>query len=404
MKIYYNSHTAKWYQAGAETPITFGGDRYLLPYQNALLKNSYSFTVNLADHHAGPLIGIMTSRKADGTITGNSSLFLKLQRKILAAGGLSYIFTPEDLSHDHINGYMYLEENRCWKKVKAPFPDLVYNRIPHRKVEQKDNVADIFKLFKKKQIPFFNPFFLDKYNLYCLFQDHPALKNYMPNTELVTNMEDLRAFLEKHRCVYLKPAHSAKGNGIFRLSLLKSKQLSLDGLNEKETYPHMEDFWNEWQTELLNKRYLVQKAVKSAKFKGKRFDFRILAHAKDDGYSITGVGIRQSHEQEITTHIPNGGKLLPYHLLQTVEHDQFFHWIVEEIGTTLSKHYGFFGEFSIDAGISTTGEYFIYEVNSKPMSFDETDIEEKKISQLTQLFLQLTKFLQTPKNSFHNAN
>ncbi|HLO13083.1 MAG TPA: YheC/YheD family protein, partial [Pseudoneobacillus sp.] len=113
--------------------------------------------------------------------------------------------------------------------------------------------------------------------------------------------------------------------------------------------------------------------------------------AEYDTYILTGVGIRQSHKQVITTHIPSGGKLLPYKLLQSEEHDQFFQMIVPYIGNALSTKFGYFGEFSIDACISEDGEYYLYEVNSKPMSFDERHIEDRKIEQLCRLFLQLIK-------------
>ena len=65
--------------------------------------------------------------------------------------------------------------------------------------------------------------------------------------------------------------------------------------------------------------------------------------------------------------------------------------MAEQTGKALSEQFGYFGEFSIDAGISQSGNYYIYEVNSKPMSFDENEIEERKISQLCRLFFQLTK-------------
>ena len=148
----------------------------------------------------------------------------------------------------------------------------------------------------------------------------------------------------------------------------------------------------EWETILKEKNYLAQEEIKSRTYDGKRFDFRILAHAENDHYKVTGIGIRQSQKQEITTHIPSGGKLLPYQLLQTEDHDLFIQTIVEQIGQALSEQFGFFGEFSIDLGISQTGKYYIYEVNSKPMSFDENEIEERKIVHLCRLFLQLTGY------------
>ena len=70
--------------------------------------------------------------------------------------------------------------------------------------------------------------------------------------------------------------------------------------------------------------------------------------------------------------------------------DQQLAEIAQTCGTVLSKQLGFIGEFSIDLGESETGELFIYEVNSKPMQFDEVDIEANRLLHLKKLFIELT--------------
>lgn len=396
MNIFY--HDDNWCQTSEETMITFGGDQHVLAYQEPPGNHALCFHVHVNNGHAGPVIGILTARKADGTIAGNSDLFIKLQKKLIDHGGISYIFTPEDVDDASINGYVYLPVMDQWKKIKAPWPDLVYNRIPFRKAEQSEKLHAFFSALKLKHIPFFNPCFLDKYALYCLLQKHSGLKNFLPETVLVTDLKTLYSFLEKHPSVYLKPSLSAKGKGIFRLSSTGFPQLILEDSKGKETYLDFLDFWEDWGWELIEKQYLVQEEIHSAKYEGKKFDLRILAHANEGGYIVSGVGVRQAVKQDVTTHVPNGGKLLPYDLFHSEELDQFIALTVDQIGELLTSHYGFFGEFSIDAGISSDGNYYLYEVNSKPMSFDETGIEERKIEQLCRLFFQLAKMPLTNEN------
>ncbi|KYC97138.1 hypothetical protein B4102_0793 [Heyndrickxia sporothermodurans] len=43
-------------------------------------------------------------------------------------------------------------------------------------------------------------------------------------------------------------------------------------------------------------------------------------------------------------------------------------------------------------GRDQSGKLWIYEVNSKPMSFDEEDIEKKRIKNLIQIFYNQTIF------------
>jgi hypothetical protein len=51
--------------------------------------------------------------------------------------------------------------------------------------------------------------------------------------------------------------------------------------------------------------------------------------------------------------------------------------LMSKIGETLDDAYGPFGEFSVDLGMDRDNRCWIFEINSKPMVFDETDIQEK---------------------------
>ncbi|MFJ7728016.1 YheC/YheD family protein [Neobacillus sp. NPDC097160] len=344
----------------------------------------------MKDNHPTPLIGILTARNSNGTIAGNGPLFIELQKKLISQNGISFVFIPQEIEKDFIIGYTFSPDDNRWQKRRFRYPDLVYNRIPFRKSEQNDQCQRFFSSLKARNIPFFNPCFIDKYQLYELLINHDILRLYLPQTILADDKKNLYSFLKNLKGIYLKPRLSSKGKGIFRLRMNSPSRIELDGINSQENYQSFNHFWECWNKELLEKNYLAQEEIISAEYEGDRFDFRILAHANHDEYVLTGIGIRQSQEQAITTHIPAGGKLLPYKLLQANEHDQFIQTIVPHIGKALSDQFGYFGEFSIDAGVSNSGQYYIYEVNSKPMSFDETEIEERKIEQLCRLFLQLT--------------
>lgn len=337
-----------------------------------------------------PVIGILTARKKDGSIAGNGTLFIKLQKKLISLNGISFIFTLDGVHQESIDGLLYNPNRNAWERITSPFPDLVYNRIPFRRSEEELRSSMFFASLKEKNIPYFNPGFIDKSELYNLFRNHPFLHTLLPATILANDKQGLSSFLSQFKSIYLKPSHSARGNGIFKLELDNQKKVHVKGLKEDYLFVTFDSFWGEWKNKLLEKNYLAQEEIKSALYEGKRFDFRILAHAEKNQYKVTGIGIRQSQKQDITTHIPTGGKLLPYKLLQNEECDLLIETVVQHIGTSLSETFGFFGEFSIDMGISQSGEYFIYEVNSKPMSFDETHIEVRKIEYLCQLFLELT--------------
>ena len=154
-------------------------------------------------------------------------------------------------------------------------------------------------------------------------------------TILANHKKRLPAFLKNGESIYLKPSQSARGKGIFRLSLEENGQIQLTAINKSKSYRSFDSFWLEWKKELNEKNYLAQEEIHSNLYEGKRFDFRILAHAEKNGFIVTGVGIRQSQEQQITTHIPTGGKLLPYQLLKRRNMTVSSKWLLKKRKSTV---------------------------------------------------------------------
>lgn len=351
-------------------------------YENDFLEKAFN------DHE--PLIGILTGRRKDNTVTGNGQLFKELQKKMIENGGISVVFTPNGIKENSINGYLYCPANDKWHTVSSPLPQIVYNRVPFRRIEKSNSFQQAYQFFLDHQIPFFNASFIHKYEWYQLFSRDPFFKGYLPETIFAANQNELEKFLRKHGTLYLKPSLGSKGKGIYLLTSDKKGSIKMDGLIDQQYFKDFQTFWIKWGLDLMKKSYLAQEAIIPALYNGKRFDFRILVHSVGSDYEVTGIGIRQSKDQDITTHIPKGGVLIPYKLLQTNEHDLFFSEVANRAGQLLSREVGFFGEFSIDAGLNENGQYVIYEINSKPMQFDEEEIEQKRYQRLVELFFRLT--------------
>jgi hypothetical protein len=394
MILRYNPESRTWtHEAKAGGILSFGFNKISVPAAETetLHENSQLFILKNMHGNFGPLVGIMTSMSKDMSLSGNGSLFQALQTEMLKRNGLIVVFPPETVVKDGLTGVVFLPDAHKWIPVKTPLPHLVFNRVPFRKAEQQPAFRDAANYLSALGIPFFNPGFINKNRLYSLFARHPQLKKLMPESIQVRSMIQLAAFLEKHNGIYLKPASSSKGIGIFRLRQ-KNGQIEFESHSHRHLYPSLKEFWKAKTRQLLKYEYIAQKEVLPSAIDGKRFDFRVHAHDGRTGYEVTGIGIRQSRKQDLTTHLPNGGIMLPYITVKNERHDRFFDWAVKEIGQLLTEELGYFGEFSIDAGITEKGNYVIYEVNSKPMSFDEPQIEEKRITALVDLFFRKAGF------------
>lgn len=392
MIIYYDPSEQSWFHTQANEQFTLGMDTKPLPYKNTPSKNAIPFHVTRRNNgNLGPLVGILTSRSKNSFIAGNKPLFRMLQKEILDNGGISVVITLENIERDKIKGFVYLPFQKKWIKVMIPYPHIFYNRIPSRKIEQSEQFKNSVAKIKEKGIVFFNPSFLNKYEVYELLSHDPHLKKFIPETMVVKERELLRKFLYLHNHIYLKPSNSAKGNGMFRVFKGDGGFIYSQDFKNTVKYPDFNIFWSVHKELLQETEYVAQKEISPLLYNGNRYDFRILAHFNGKEYIVTGIGIRQSEKQNLTTHIPHGGKLIDLEEVYREKDEKFIYEIVKLCGELLSKRIGFFGEFSIDAGITNEEEYVIYEINSKPMSFDEDEIERQRITNLILLFKHIFK-------------
>lgn len=336
---------------------------------------------------SGPLVGIVISSNKKGKLIGNGPLFKNIQKELTKQGGCSFVFTIEDVKKNTILGYIYNPDENKWYRTNFPFPNIVYNRIYSRKKELEQPFQHFVTLLEQKNIPFFNPHFLDKLEVYQIMRESPELKNYFPETIPLDNIHNFSRFLEKYHCIYIKPQKSSQGIGIMKIKKINDT-FSVKEIDKKQIFPNITDLWNYLEKATKNKPFIAQMAISPHLYNGNRYDFRILAHWNKDQYAVTGVGIRQAKKQNLTTHIPLGGKIIPYEEIKNFKHEQFIEHIVKKCGEILSETYGFFGEFSIDACLTVQGNYAIFEINSKPMKFDEFIIEQNRIKKLIQLFYE----------------
>ncbi|CAM3648795.1 YheC/YheD family protein [Mesobacillus zeae] len=395
MKIYYDPWQERWFHQNNEHgALSFGAASSRLPCVRPLNESrliSYEVLLNEKSRNAGPIIGIMTAQKGEKGVAGNSSLFISLQKEAIKKSGLCVVFCPESVESHQISGYIFLPDPEKWAKVTTPLPHVVYNRVPFRKTEETSSFLKAAAVFKEWKIPFFNPSFLHKHELYQLFKKDSFLAPLMPETIKIESMEQLHDFLTSQKSVYLKPCLSSQGKGLYAVRI-DGGLLEWSGHQSRKEYRSFEELWDNNSSLLLEKDYIAQSEISPDLLDGKRYDFRVHALDGPEGYTVTGVGIRLSQTQNLTTHIPNGGILIPYEPLRTRQHDRFFEKAVMAAGALISKNLGYFGEFSIDAGLTSSGNYVIYEINSKPMSFDEEHIEQKRVSLLTNLLFRKAGF------------
>lgn len=362
------------------------------------------------------LVGVLTSGKNinQGIPTGKKArifreMFLHARQKEVEL----FFFFPADVNWQQrtIKG-LVLSGQKNWVIRMFPFPDIVYNRILYRNIEKTESAQKILRRFEMETgTELFNTRFLEKWEVYQAFLRSGQAADLLPDTELYSR-RTLQEFCSKYSEIFLKPRNGSKGKGIIKLKR--------DPRGTGFLYARAESRHEHWRhcvssdslyRELTaigvsEKRYLVQRGVPVATYRGRVFDIRSQVQKDGKGnWVFTGAGARVAAKNAFVTHIPNGGHLEDLERVIgevyagspdsiTTFADRLRKTTIMA-GQILDKELGInLAILSLDVAADNEGHLWILEVNSKPASFDEDDIRYRHFEYL----MDYARFIGYKKN------
>ncbi|RIW30916.1 YheC/YheD family protein [Bacillus salacetis] len=390
MKIYYQPQKKIFFHSDPSLQsLMFGRNSYILYREDEPYK--HGFNVSAVNNACGPVIGILTANEK-GSYLGNFPLFQELQKVITTRGGISFVFSLSDIGGERIEGLCFNEEKNTWISCKFPIPHFIYNRVPSPSMEKTEEFTGFLQWVEEKQIHFFNPHFFNKWEIYQCLSENESLKPHLPETKLLQSKEALENDLRTKQKIYIKPVLSSKGKGIRLLEQSEDGQIVCKSTKKIERFLRYDRLMLRYPEWYETDQYIYQEAIPCQKLNNHRYDLRVLVHFTGTSFLVTGIGIRVSERQEVTTHVPQGGKILPFHFVETEELLEKIEALAEECGKQLTASFGLIGEFSMDLGLrESDGLLVVFEINSKPMKFDEEEIEEKRLGCLADSFFHFSK-------------
>lgn len=354
-------------------------------------------------HDGSPqqVMAILTVEDDKRPFRGNHQNFIDLIKTGRERGMMVYVTRVTDvkLGQKRINGFQYHSESRSWSQASLPFPQVIYNRIPNRKEEQRPEVQQLLKAcLKHSRVRLFNPSFFYKWTLFEWLNKSKQTRKYVPSTRRLSGPADLEAMLGLFPVVYLKPVKGKAGAGIMRVERSKVKpegfvlRVQANKNSKATSYPAFPRLWNAVKGLAGPEEYIVQQGIELARYDDRPFDLRVLVQKNGQGeWSLSGIGARVAGKSSITTHVPRGGSI---HQPETVltaalgpeaaRHTLFKARISAlSIARQIEKASGHsLGEMSMDLGVDTTGQIWFFEANSRPMKFDEPDIRKRSLERL----------------------
>ncbi|WP_400246317.1 YheC/YheD family protein [Niallia sp. JL1B1071] len=360
--------------------------------------------------YAGPLVGIFTSGFSTikvRPIGDRSILFSKLLSVQKTVGVIAFLFGEQHINWETgtINGLFYEDG---WKSVEVPFPTVIYDRIPNRRIENLNKIQAVKnRLQKEYSIPWYNPGFFNKLDIYERLLQDDSISDYLPETHALTNFSVIERMLSNFGNVYIKPKNGSLGKGIYQVLYDKkdgyyyTRFKDIDQGNRLMRFDHLEALMNHLFDKQNLSHYIVQQGIHLIRSEKKSIDFRVHTNKNKDGYwEMTAIAAKIAGAGSVTTHLNNGGivKALDELADTDLKSEEMINKLTKaslQISKALEKQMeGYIGEIGFDLGLDRKGRVWLFEANAKPgrsifkhPSLRKSDLETRRKSLEYAVFL-----------------
>jgi hypothetical protein len=354
------------------------------------------------DHHVlnlGPLVGIFTAGFTPfphRPIGDRTNFFSKLLSVKTNVGAIPFVFGEQHINWDTgtISGYFYHDHN--WQSMEVPFPHVIYDRLPNRKSERNPKLAKVKETLQRDYlIPWYNPGFFSKLDIYERLQQDQTVVTYLPETHPFTSFSMIEDMLSKYGHIYLKPINGSLGLGIHQILYDKiqdeyyCRYQDREGVNRLRKFSSLEGLFQTVFTKRNLDKVIVQQGIHLLRHEQRPIDFRIHTNKDDEGvWHVTALAAKIAGLGSVTTHGRSGGEIKTLAEIFQPEECKLFTEKLENAALLLSKAIannmeGIIAEIGFDLGIDKHGDVWLFEANSKPGRSIFSHPELKNFDQLT---------------------
>ncbi|MGR3763412.1 YheC/YheD family endospore coat-associated protein [Rossellomorea sp. NS-SX7] len=333
--------------------------------------------------YLGVLIGVFTSGFTNfklSPIGERSYFFRKLLSVQSSLGVIPFIFGEKHIDWENglVNGYFHFGDG--WVTETVPFPNVIYDRLPNRRSEKRKTYKEIKdRLQREYGIPWYNPGFFNKLDLFERLESDESVSQYLPETHSFQSFEEIERMLSLYKHVFIKPKNGSLGNGIHKLTFDRQAQdyycrfRDTEGKNRLVRFSSLERLMNSVFKNRSLDSFLIQQGISLLTEDSRPIDFRIHTNKDEKGsWQVSAMAGKVAGVGSVTSHANNGGvvkslaELFPDPVRNTeVERS------LKEAALRLSHAIecnmeGYIGEIGFDLGIDEDGSIWMFEANSKP--------------------------------------
>lgn len=349
----------------------------------------------------GPILGVCAFYEWESrTFVGQGNFFKVLLRQSRLHGMLAYVFAPGDVDWERgtVHGVTYVGGRAGWVRETFPLPDVVYNRIQTRQLEgRKDAQTALGRFARMPSVALFNRCFLDKWAVHGLLQQDPDLAPYVPRTERLTDSGTLNRMFAGANSLFVKPVDGSLGDGIAIIrrgidGAYSYRYYTATGSVDGHRLRSADGLWRALQPHIGNRPHIVQHDIRLARYRGRRFDLRLIAQRDRSGrWRMVTAYARVARAGEYRTNVGVGGRVLSWgtvlqsafgrrsagvarRVMRAADHiargfaKANREFVGTHAGTSVAAPHGSpVGELAIDIGVDKHGRPWLIELNSKPV-------------------------------------
>ncbi|WP_064091747.1 YheC/YheD family endospore coat-associated protein [Rossellomorea aquimaris] len=354
--------------------------------QNLYLPNEVkSLSLFMKDEciHLGVLIGIFTSGFTSFRLNpvGERSYFFKKLLSVQSSlGVVPFLFGQQHIDWENglINGYFHFGGD--WVREVIPFPNVIYDRLPNRRSEKRKSYKEIKdRLQREYAIPWYNPGFFNKFDLFERLESDETVHHYLPETHAIQSFDNIERMLSAYKQVYLKPKNGSLGNGIHKLTYNHSSEeyycrfRDSENKNRLMKFSTLEHLLNTIFKDRNLHTFLVQQGISLIQDENRAIDFRVHTNKDEEGcWHVSAIAGKIAGVGSVTTHTNNGGEVKSLaEIFKDEEKRNSVETSLKEAALTLSQAIegnieGYIGEIGFDFGIDEDMRIWMFEANSKP--------------------------------------
>lgn len=342
----------------------------------------------------GPLVGIFTAGFTEGEeniIGERTEFFAKLLSVKKCVGALPFVFGEQHIDWETgtIDGYFF--QNKCWQKLTVPFPNVIYDRLPNRRIENNPRLLRVKKRLQKEYlIPWYNPGFFNKLDIYERLEQDDTVTCYLPETHPMQSFSMIETMLSKYGHVYIKPKNGSLGLGVHQLVYEKHENKyycryqDRDGQNRLQRFSSLEKLFQVVFSSQDLSKMIVQQGIHLLRLNSRQVDFRVHTNKDDAGqWHVSALAAKIAGPGSVTTHKRNGGEIKTLaDLFPEVDCTLYSEKLSNAallLSNALDRYAeGIIGEIGFDLGVDKAGRVWLFEANSKPgrSIFDHPGMEK----------------------------